>query len=131
LTERVPRFTGRVERGKVHLDVRETYDRYVSGLEGARIHVTVVKHRNTRSLSQNAYYWGVVIPLLREHCGYDSDEMHEALKLRFLKSHEDTDLPSVRSTASLNTTEFGEYVDDCIRLAAELGVVIPSPEERE
>lgn len=129
MTERAPRFTGWVQRGKVHLDAKGTYDRFVAGLEGAKVTISVVKHRNTRSLSQNSFYWGVVIPLLADHCGYDREELHDALKFRFLRVHEDTDLPTVRSTASLNTKEFGEYLDDVIRLAAEMGVVIPEAGE--
>ncbi len=129
--ERAPKFTGRVERGKVHLDAPDTYSRYVACMEGAKVNVAVSRYRAIRSLPQNKYYWSVVLPIFGEHCGYDKCEMHQALKLRFLRINDDSSLPSARSTARLNTKEFGEYLDDCIRLAAEMGVVIPAPGECE
>ena len=49
------------------------------------------------------------------------------MKMKFLRIHEDTDLPSVRSTAKLSTVEFAEYVEQVRRLAAEMGCYIPDP----
>ena len=68
----------------------------------------------------------VVIPVLAERCGYEDEEMHDALKWRFLQKH-DGPMPTVRSTASLNTVEFSEYTAQCRRLAAQMGVMIPDP----
>jgi len=53
--------------------------------------------------------------------------MHEALKWRFLQTHADQSgefevksswvrLPTVRSTADLDTAEFTEYIEQCRRL---------------
>jgi hypothetical protein len=36
-------------------------------------------------------------------------------------------LPTVRSTTDLDTAEFVEYIEQCRRLGAEMGVIIPSP----
>jgi hypothetical protein len=78
----------------------------------------------------------VVIPLLAEHIGYETEEMHDALKWRFLQTHTQDEhdtaaswvkLPTVRSTADLDTAEFTEYIEQCRRLGAEMGVVIPGP----
>jgi len=33
----------------------------------------------------------------------------------------------VKSSAALNTREFTEYIEQCRRLAAEMGVEIPDP----
>jgi hypothetical protein len=123
-----PIFRGRVENGKISLDYPGSFKALLARLEGKQIALRLTKHHHARSLSQNAYYWGVVIPLLAEGCGYDDEEMHEALKWRFLARH-DGPMPTVRSTATLNTTEFCEYVEHCRRLAAEMGVVIPDPRE--
>lgn len=98
---------------------------------GTPIEVTVRRHRKTRSDKQNRYYFGVIIPLLAEHCGYDRQEMHELLAMRFLRMEDDpiTGSPRRKHTPQTDTTEFAEYVDACIRLAAELGVYIPEPGE--
>ena len=52
--------------------------------------------------------------------------MHEALKWRFLQKH-DGPLVTVRSTTDLDTAEFTEFIEQCRRLGAEMGVVIPGP----
>lgn len=123
------KFHGEVKQGKLKLDSPSSYLVYLSSLEGKRIELSLQKERNNRTLSQNAYYWGVIIEILGQHFGYEPDEMHEALKYKFLKIHEDTGLISVRSTTKLSTLEFGDYLDRIIRWAAEEGVVIPAAGE--
>lgn len=123
-------FRGIVKQGKIKLDAPDKYLVYLSGLEGKRVELTLQKERKSRTLSQNAYYFGVVIEILGQHFGYEPDEMHEALKLKFLKKHEDSDLVTVGSTTKLTTAEFGEYLDKIIRWAAtEYQCYIPSAEE--
>src|SRR5215469_2602576 len=128
-----PIFRGRIEQGRISLERRDDFAKVVERLEGCEVDLRLSKHRRARSLNQNAYYWAVVIPRLAEHLGYDYEEMHEALKWRFLQTHEQdehetktswTRLPSVRSTTDLDTAEFTEYIEQVRRLGAELGVLI-------
>ena len=117
---------GKVKDGKLKLDIPQSYLVELSKLEGQRVELTIRKERLVRSLSQNKYYWGVVIEILSDYFGYDKEEMHEALKFKFLKKHEDTDLVTVGSTAKLSTAEFTEYIDAIIRWSSvEYQVVIP------
>ncbi len=111
-------FRGIVKKGHLILDDPSKYLVYLSGLEGQRIELILSRERHARTLSQNKYYWGVVIEILGGHFGYEPDEMHEALKFKFLKKHEDTDLITVGSTTKLSTKEFGEYLDKIMRWAA-------------
>src|SRR4051812_22246890 len=122
-----PLFAGRVEQGKVQLADPQAWRSLLQQHEGREIELRLTRKRKTRSTSQNSYYWGCVIPFLGDHCGYEAEEMHAALKMKFLRSHQDGALPSVRSTADLNTAEFTEYVEQCRRLGAEMGIVIPDP----
>ncbi len=123
----IPILYGQVKEGKLKLDVPQSYLVELSKFEGQRIELTIRKERHTRSLNQNKYYWGVIIEILSNNFGYDKEEMHEALKFKFLKKHEDTDLVTVGSTAKLSTAEFTEYIDGVVRWAAtEYQVVIPS-----
>lgn len=125
-----PIFYGKVKDGKLKLDAPHSYLVELSKLEGLRIELTISKERLTRSLSQNRYYWGVIIEILSDSFGYDKEEMHEALKFKFLKKHEDTDLVTVGSTAKLTTAEFTEYIDEVIRWSStEYQIVIPSADE--
>lgn len=121
-----PIFRGKVENGKLILDSRERMEKYVSGLKG-QVLVIIKKAKKIRSNKQNKYYWGVIIKTLGEFTGYEPEEMHNALKWKFLKI-ENNNLLSVRSTAKLSTLEFMNYIEQIIRFAAELGVVIPDPE---
>jgi hypothetical protein len=120
-------FRGKIQNGKICLELRADFAALIQKLDGLDVELILRKLRRKRSLSQNAWYWSCIVPLLAEHCGYDEEEMHEALKMRFLRNHTDTQLPSVRSTTSLDTREFTEYAESCRRLAAEMGVVIPDP----
>ena len=121
-------FHGQVAQGKIVFDEGETerMAQAVRGLEGKRVELRLGKLKKIRSMSQNKYYWGVVIALFAEHCGYDAEEMHESLKMRFLRKH-DGPIETVRSTTDLSIEEFTQYVEDCRKLAAEMGCVIPDP----
>ena len=123
----IPILYGQVKGGKLKLDAPQSYLVELSNLEGQRIELTIRKERHARSLSQNRYYWGVIIEILSNHFGYEKEEMHSALRFKFLKKHEDTNLVTAGSTAKLSTVGFTEYIDEIIRWAAtEYQVVIPS-----
>ncbi len=128
----VPVFHGTVSTsGRLELSdtVRAWFTRYLLTLAGKSVEVTVRVHRRQRSSRQNRYYFGVVVPFIAEHCGYEKDEMHELLAMRFLRVADDpiTGSPRRRHTPQTDTKEFSEYVDSCIRFGAELGVFIPGP----
>jgi hypothetical protein len=104
---------------------------HLSKLRGKPIELTVRRFRQQRTDRQGRYYFGVVVPLIAEHCGYPKDEMHELLAMRFLRLDDDpvTGSPRRRHTPDTDTTEFATYVDQCIQFAAELDVYIPDPRE--
>jgi len=130
-----PRFRAKIIDGKCILEKPDLYRGYISTIkDGSFVSITIKKWKKKRSDLQNRYYWGVVIPILSEFCGYESDEMHEALKWKFLRvpASLDRTLETVSSTAMLSTTEFIEYIDAIKRWAAiEYHVVIPDPDEVE
>lgn len=108
---------------------------------GTRVAVTVKKYRKKRTDPQNRYYWGVVVETIRQHCGYEKEEMHENLK-RLHASSPDPNylaipnstrhLVRIESTARMSTERFSEYIEDVKRWAAvELGVYVPDAEEVE
>jgi len=92
--------------------------------------VVVRRVRAQRSSQANRYYRGVVIPMIADYCGYEHDQMHEAIAMMFLPVHSEVPGAPVtrRSTADLTSAEFADYVDTVRRWAAvELGVNIPDP----
>ncbi len=127
-----PILRARIEKGSVvwaGIDGKrwETSKRF---LEGKEVEITIGPRRKRRSLNQNSYMWGIVYALMAEAAGYTAEEMHDALKIKFLTVHGDTALPTVRSTAKLTTAEMEEYLENCRRLAAETyGLYVPLPNE--
>jgi hypothetical protein len=124
-------FVGVVtDAGRLVLDAPKVFKAYVARFIGEEVEVEVRKRRSKRSTEQNAYYWSVIIPPLAEHCGYSHDEMHEALKAKFLGQEDmSRGLLRIGSTTKLSTTEFADYVERItVWAAGELGVVISAPE---
>jgi len=133
-----PVFPARItEKSKLQMgeSSRRAMDMWLATLAGKAVTIRITQERATRSSQQNRYYWGVVVPLIAEHLGYTNDEMHEALKYKFLRTEAEcaaSDLPKIRSSAALSTKEFGEYVDSVVTWAgAEFGVDIPAPNEAD
>ena len=137
----VPIFEGDIVEGKLKLlpHIKQAISRWCHTFQtGTHVDITIRKHKTKRSNKQNAYYWGVVVPILANHFGYDQEEMHEELKLLFnpVQSKIDPGRKIGGSTTKLSTVEFfsdeDSYIERICRWAAsEYGVYIPPPEKAE
>lgn len=114
----------------------------------------ISKKKTVRSQSQNAYYFGVVVPMIRQGMIELGDQMtlketdrwlldyfkinsedkkttHKYLKEKFLDSvDEDTGeiLNTEPRSSKLSKAEFHDFINRCIQFAAEnLYTVIPPP----
>ena len=126
----LPTFRGTIKRGKIQLENKTAYLCWLGSLEGKEVELTVYKRRKRRSKSQNQYVWGIVYEVISESTGYTTDEVHEAMKMLFLRVHRDGLPDTVRSTSDLTTAEFSDYVDKIKRWASEkLGCYIPDAGE--
>ena len=121
-------FMGKSEKGIVVLDDEKGFTEHIKSLDGKFIQLVVRRYRTNRSNNQNRYYFGIVIKILGDELGYMPDEMHEALKWKFLRKG--GKLETVKSTSSLTTIEFEEYLE-LIRIWAlrDLEINIPLPNE--
>lgn len=131
----VPVFNASVENGTLRFaeGEKQRMAQYVRSLKGD-VSVTVKKRTKPRSSHQNRYYWGVVVALLSEYTGYEHEEMHDALKLLFLRkpAHAPGLPDTLRSTSDLSTKEFEDYLERVRRWAdIELSIIIPLPNEVE
>jgi hypothetical protein len=126
-----PIFRANIKKGKVVFDNVESFNNYLIPFEGKEVDVVVKKRKKSRTNPQNAYYWACIVAIPAEHFGYTQDEMHEAMKFMFLKKQEEGKPLTVRSTTSLSTIEFSEYVEKCRQFCAEEGLYIPDPDEIE
>lgn len=138
----IPIFSGTVdEKGKLDMPrfERASMNRWLSTLKGQEVDITIRKHKKKRTNDQNAYYFGVVIPILADYFGYDDPEtLHAELKLMF-NPVESKIRPGEKvggTTTKMSTIEFmagdDSYVERICRWAAEeYGIYIPPPEKSE
>lgn len=128
-----PVFAGLVDpRGKLTLDRQSDFVRYVRTFAGKPVELVIRRPRKHRSDRQHRYYFGVVVAILAEHLGYTSDEMHDALKGKFLCEDPDAKLPRIRSTTSLSTVEFEAFLEQIRTFAStDFNCYIPLPNEVE
>ncbi len=128
------------DKGKMKMlpYVRESMLRWISTLRG-EIDFTIKKHRKNRTVDQNSYYWGVVLPILAEYFGHDNpDNMHTDLKRKFNPVESKINPGEIigGSTTKLSTVEFmaadDSYVERICRWAAmEYEIYIPPPKKVE
>lgn len=118
---------GEVKNGKMTPEFISNLEQSMSPLEG-EILIKVYRYHKERTTPQNAYYWGVVIEEGAQELGYTKEELHDTFKAMFLTDISQK-LPVVRSTTSLDTIQFIEYVEHCRRTLAELNIFIPDPNQ--
>lgn len=112
--------------------VKQNLIKVVAGMVPSGVKEVIIRdHKTKRSLQQNAYYW-TVVEILAEYSGYDKEDMHRDLAIRFLGPEEfsvsGVKYHGAKSTTKLNTKEFSDYLDKVIATAQSLELQIPSRE---
>lgn len=125
---------GKVEGGKFRPEDPRAFKAAFYPHEKKRVRITVERFRNRRSDEANAYYWGVVVPMIQDAIGEEDPEtVHEMLKAEFnyeILAIGNKEIRKVKSTAKLDTKEFSEYVERVRKFASEfLSLYIPDPGE--
>ena len=138
----IPKFEADVVDKKLKLfdHEKKAIARWVATFKnGTKLEITIRKQKTKRTNDQNAYYWGVVIPILSDYFGHDNPEdMHEDLKQEFnpIESKVKPGTKIGGTTTKLSTVEFfcdeTSYVERICRWAAmEHGLFIPPPKKVE
>ena len=129
-----------VENGTLRRN-RNTLLRAIQSFEGKTVEISIRKATKKRSNNQNAYYWGVVIPIIQDALLSTWGEVrnkeftHEFLKAncgyKEVVNEETGEIIRVpKSTTDNTTTEQEIYHDACRQLAQEFfNVTIPLPNE--
>lgn len=128
----IPVFFGYIRGGNLSLNNRQKFQEYLTTLEGQEIRIVVKRKRfKARSLNQNAWYWGAILPEIAKHTGHTPEDLHEIYKKMFLPKrftvYHDQEIELLPTTTTLTTAEFGEYIERIRGDAAEMGIVIPDP----
>lgn len=113
----------------------------IQSFEGKDVLITFEKPKKKRSNPQNAFYYGVIIPIVKNclrDAGYimTNEATHDLIKLKFLKevilTNEDTGeiVERVKSTTELSTSQFMDFVAEISIFTNEyFGVIIPQPND--
>lgn len=133
------KYFGKVQGGKLIIFSRTEMATEISTWEDAFVEINI-KHARKRSNPQNRYYWGAMIPIVRQglkEVGIEmsSEQTHDLLKFRFLKKEFVTSdgeiIESIGSSKELSKLEFNEYIERIQMWSAEyLNVNIPDPNEQ-
>jgi len=127
-----PIFRGTIQNGQfVPLpDFNDLFKFYLSTLEKKLVECIIKPIHKRRSLSQNRYYWGVVLQIISEVTEHTPEELHEVFKEKFLNKIEVMGTLIPESTTRISKKEFSEYIDRIRQWALDfLGIQIPAPNE--
>jgi len=128
-----------IEDGKITIENQAYFKGRLKELKDGRVEIIVKPYHAKRSNLQSRYYWGVVIPLIRDALQdlgneLDADLTHELLKGKFNAqmvhdAHGEVIGDIGGSTTEMSKVDFMAYLDKITRFAAEyLSIVIPLPE---
>lgn len=134
-------YSGIVKETGLHINNRMRFDQEVKNFLGKEVTITVERKRKKRSLSQNAYLHGVVIPMCKDglnEVGYrfTLEQTKTKLKEMFAQAemvNETTGeyLSYIKDTSDMSTSEMMDFVAEIQQWATEfLGVYIPDPNEQ-
>jgi len=132
----------------IYCEVKENGDISISKLvreainqhRGGRVEIIIQKEKKKRSNDQNAYFHGVVIPMITQRLKdlgtfITKEKVKDMLKARYLALDEPIGdegecISIVRDTSELSTIEFMDFISQIVQWAAEiLDLQIPEPNE--
>ena len=125
-----PKFYATIDKGKMTLLDKPKFLAYLTSLQykttPAQVEITVRRYRKARSNNQNAFYW-LCLNAIAHEIGEDPEELHVTFKSMFLVDRSKK-LPIVRSTTSLDTKEFTDYIEKISIKVSEFGITLPDPD---
>ena len=103
-------------------------------VEGKAYDVTIVRHKERRTVDQNRLLW-FWINCISDETGQDKNDLHEYFKQKFLGFNTRTmfgvQVYKSVSTSSLDTKQFTQYLEHIRAFAStELGIKLPNPEDQ-
>ena len=135
------RYEAFVNNGKLTGFNSNDFSMKLKQFEGLHIILEIFDREDIRSLNANAFYWGHVLEVIREYCGYgihEKNQLHEHFKEKHIepeikisidpKTKEKTRMIVTGSTAKMSRKRFTEFLDAVIQEGAELGCVFDDPE---
>lgn len=95
--------------------------------------VIIRDHKSSRSIQQNSLYWKWMSILANWSGERTKDDMHREFSIRLLGPElfvvDGKQYVTARSTTSLGTKDFSQYLDQIMATAMQLGVALPTPRD--
>lgn len=131
----------RIKNGKFDLKQRNDFLSDISKLKDGDYILTIERQKKKRSLYQNSYYWGVIVPLVKsglteQGWRVTTTQVHEDLKKEFnlieIVNEKNGEIKRViGSSTEMSTSQMMDYFAKISQWAAEyLGINIPEPNEQ-
>lgn len=129
----IPIFKAEIKNNSLIIEDTEKYNNWLFQLNENKVEVIIRKPKKIRSERQNRYYWGVVLKLISETTGESSEDLHNHFSYKWLSTNgKSGKLISKKSTTTLSTIEFAEYIDKIIIWGERfLNITFPEPESIE
>lgn len=129
---------GNITSGKLSVVERQRFIDAIAALGDGPVTISIKRIGPKRTLSQQAYYRGVVVPMLRDAINdawgedLNDEEVHELLKRQFntrtIETENGHTVKLAMSTTRLDTAEYVAYVEKCRRMASQFfNLDIPDP----
>jgi len=88
-----------------------------------------IKRHRSKHTDQQRKYWFVIMGIMAPHFGITKDEMHYAIKDKFIGYDKDG-LRIVPSIKSLNVKAMGELIDNALIFGrVDYGFILPDPSD--
>jgi hypothetical protein len=122
--------------GKLPIGIKETLARIIPTFANKKVRLALEEAKEKRSLDQNALYWGVVIPLVRQFRLDQGDpvtdeQAHDDLLAEFAprvatkKLDGTTELLPLRSR-KMNVTQMATYITAIEGRLSQFGIHLPA-----
>lgn len=134
-------YTAQINKdGHFPRQTREAIASLLGKLRGKQVSVKIAPFVKKRSSPQNAFWWGVVIPIIRQMFldagnAVSAEETHKFLVLHVWKHTKVLQLPDgeiievPNTSTNLSTTKWEEKITITRAWASEFDVIIPVPNE--
>ena len=119
---------GKVENGLLIVFDKKLLNIYLKSFEGKHVDIIIKLPHKPRNLPQNARHWARMTYAAAALGDRTPEELHYDFRSYFLTDKTKTP-PRIKSSTELTTKEFSIWEEEIDRVLAELGIVVPEPEE--
>ena len=131
-----------VKDGVISTSIRDLIAHCIARYDGKIITITVQEKEKLRSVKQNRFYFGAIIPAIRQWLfdngiNFDAEQAHEFVVRQVWKWTDTIEMPDGTvyetrlSSTKLPTKEWENRIEITRQYFADKGLILPFPNEQE